>query len=62
MLTDIIIGGRGGGGVGVLRKTFRVDSIQMCIAEVSLYVHKNRRFISDGSPGRPPRFHTAPEL
>ena len=25
-------------------------------AEVLLYVHRNRRLISDGSPGRPPRF------
>ena len=24
--------------------------------EVVLYVHRNRRFIRDGSPGRPPRF------
>ena len=28
-----------------------------------LYVHRNRRLIRDGSPGRPPRLsHTAPEL
>ena len=25
------------------------------MAEVLLYVHRNRRFIRDGSPGRPPR-------
>ena len=24
------------------------------VAEVSLYVHRHRRFIRDGSPGRPP--------
>ena len=31
--------------------------------EVLLYVHKNRRFIRDGSPGRPsPLSHTAAEL
>ena len=26
-----------------------------CSVEVLLYVHRNRRFIRDGSPGRPPR-------
>ena len=25
------------------------------VGEVLLYVHRNRRFIRDGSPGRPPR-------
>ena len=30
--------------------------------EVLLYVHRNSRFIRNGSPGRPPDFHTAPEL
>ena len=25
------------------------------VVEVLLYVHRNRRFIRDGSPGRPPR-------
>ena len=34
-----------------------------CVAEVLLYVHRNRRLIRDGSPGRLPLdFHTAPEL
>ena len=28
---------------------------------VLLYIHRNRRFIRDRSPGRPPRLHTAPE-
>ena len=33
------------------------------VLEVLRYVHRNRRFIRDGSPGRPPRLsHTAPEL
>ena len=26
------------------------------VVEVSLYFHRNRRFIRDGSQGRPPRF------
>ena len=30
--------------------------------EVLLYVHRNRRLISDGSPGVHIDFHTAPEL
>ena len=30
--------------------------------EVLLYVHRNRRLFRDGSPGRPPRLYTAPEL
>ena len=30
-------------------------SYQRNIVEVLLYVHRNRRFIRDGSPGRPPR-------
>ena len=25
------------------------------VVEVLLYVHRNRRFIRDGNPGRPPR-------
>ena len=28
-------------------------------SSVSLYVHKNRRFIRDGSPGRPPLGHSS---
>ena len=33
--------------------------IWSCMAEVLLYVHRNRRDIRDGSPGRPPRLsHT----
>ena len=32
------------------------------VVEVVLYVHRIRRLIRDGSPGRPPDFHTAPEL
>ena len=28
------------------------------LVEVSLYVHRNRRLIRDGSPGRPPRLPT----
>ena len=28
---------------------------QVSLVEVLLYVHRNRRFIRDGSPGRPPR-------
>ena len=29
-------------------------------AEVLFYVHRNRRFIRDGSPGRPPRLSHSP--
>ena len=33
------------------------------LVEVLLYVRRNRRFIWDGKPGRPPRLsHTAPDL
>ena len=32
------------------------------MVEVLLYVHRNRSCIRDGSPGRPPRLSTAPEL
>ena len=28
------------------------------LVEVLLYVHRNRRFIRDGTPGRPPRLLT----
>ena len=35
--------------VGVYDVTYTV------MVEVLLYVHRNRRFIRDGSPGRPPR-------
>ena len=42
-------GGRGYGGWGLK-------------VEVLLYVHRNRRLFRDGSPGRPPRLYTAPEL
>ena len=30
------------------------------LVEVLLYVHRNRRFIRDGSPGRPPRLSHSP--
>ena len=30
-------------------------SLARLMVEVLLYVHRNRRFIRDGSPGRPPR-------
>ena len=30
-------------------------SVQLMLVEVLLYVHRNRRFIRDGSPERPPR-------
>ena len=37
----------------------RADSLRSCCLviqnEVLLYVHRNRRLIRDGSPGRPPR-------
>ena len=36
--------------------------VVVVVAEVWLYFHRNTRFIRDGSPGRPPRFHTAPVL
>ena len=41
-----------------LRKPTRLHSSKMCwlMGEVLLYVHRNRRFIRDGSPGRSPRF------
>ena len=32
------------------------------VVEVLLYVHRNRRLIRDGSPGRPPLLSPAPEL
>ena len=32
------------------------------VVEVLLYVHRNRRFIRDGSPDVHLDFHTAPEL
>ena len=42
-------GGGGGGGAGGGRGVSRQ------LVEVLPYVHRNRRFIRDGSPGRPPR-------
>ena len=36
--------------------------IRVVVLEVLLYVHRNRSFIRDGSPGRPPRLSPAPEL
>ena len=32
-----------------------MDLVTLVVVEVLLYVHRNRRFIRDGSPGRPPR-------
>ena len=32
------------------------------MAEVLLYVHRNRWFIRDGSPGRPPRLSHSSEV
>ena len=29
--------------------------VEVVVVEVLLYVHRNRRLIRDGSPGRPPR-------
>ena len=29
--------------------------MEKVVVEVMLYVHRNRRLIKDGSPGRPPR-------
>ena len=29
--------------------------VVVVVVEVLLYVHRNRRFIRDGNPGRPPR-------
>ena len=37
------------------QSTFAYRSTVVVVAEVLLYVHRNRRFIRDGSPGRPPR-------
>ena len=31
-----------------------LNSVRGLVAEVLLYVHRNRRLIRDGSPGRPP--------
>ena len=47
-------GGWGGEGWGKSAETSTRD-IPTIVAEVLLYVHRNRRFIRDGSPGRPPR-------
>ena len=48
-------GGREGGG----RERRRFDGMgrleEVVEEKVLLYVHRNRRFIRDGSPGRPPR-------
>ena len=30
-------------------------NVVVVVVEALLYVHRNRRFIRDGSPGRPPR-------
>ena len=34
---------------------FVVVVVVVVVVEVLLYVHRNRWFIRDGSPGRPPR-------
>ena len=39
---------------GLVQVTETLKS-RMKLVEVLLYVHRNRRFIRDGSPGRPPR-------
>ena len=43
------------------RGTWGTPSVALCTArlvEVLLYVHRNRRFIRDGSPGRPSEFRS----
>ena len=47
-------GGREGGG-GKRRRFDGMGRLEDVVEEkVLLYVHRNRRFIRDGSPGRPP--------
>ena len=41
--------------VPVVRLTDVSTGPEYTLVEVLLYVHRNRRFIRDGSPGRPPR-------
>ena len=41
---------------GILQAANAVRLTEVILVEVLLYVHKNRWFIRDGSPGRPPRF------
>ena len=50
-------GGRGGGGARArgISGGCGGDGHTSYVVEVLLYVHRNRRFIMDGSPGRPPR-------
>ena len=56
-------GGGGGGGGGTLKKeegkndkSYTMTSLlRQVVVELLLYVHRNRMFIRDGSPGRPPR-------
>ena len=38
-----------------LTHTFMDFVVVVVVVEVLLYVHRNRRLIRDGSPGRPPR-------
>ena len=40
---------------GILQAANAVRLTEVILVEVLLYVHKNRWFIRDGSPGRPPR-------
>ena len=41
---------------GFRQRDVPADIVVNCtVIEVLLYVHRNRRFIMDGSPGRPPR-------
>ena len=47
-------GGWGGEGWGESAEPSTRD-IPTIVVEVLIYVHRNRRFIRDGSPGRPPR-------
>ena len=63
-------GGEGGSGEGLTTKNQkcslatnydmsqkhkRHQEVTKVVVEVLLYVHRNRRFIRDGSPGQPPR-------
>ena len=36
-------------------KSWHFAAVSCWLAEVSLYIHRNRRLIRDGSPGQPPR-------
>ena len=41
--------------IGIMYSGLRIGVEAMMLVEVLLYVHRNRRFIRDGSSGRPPR-------